>query len=49
MRSLNPANMELTTKIILPEKGYLPVTDDIGLGNEWSEKALASKDQITLN
>ena len=49
MRSLNSANMELTTKIILPEKGYLPVTDDIGLGNEWSEKALASEDQITLN
>ena len=49
MRSMNPSNMELTTKIVLPKNGYLDVTDDIGIGNEWSDKALASEDQITLN
>ena len=48
MRSLNPANQELTTKVVLPEKGYLKVEDDIGLGIEWSEKALASEEQIIL-
>ena len=41
--------MELTTKIVLPKNGYLDVTDEIGIGNQWSEKALASEDQITLN
>ena len=48
MRSLNPANMELTNKVVLPKNGRLNVTDDIGIGIEWSEKALASEDQITL-
>ena len=48
MRSLNPANQELTTKVVLPKNGYLTVEDDIGLGIEWSEKALASEEQIIL-
>ena len=48
MRALNPHNQELTNKIVMPEHGYLPVTDDIGLGIEWSEKALSVPDQITL-
>ena len=38
MRSLNPANMELTNKVVLPKNGRLDVTDDIGIGIEWSEK-----------
>ena len=49
MRSKNPSNQELTAKVVMPKNGYLDVTDDIGIGNEWSDKALASEDQITLN
>ena len=49
MRSMNPSNQELTAKVVMPKNGYPDVTDDIGIGNEWSDKALASEDQITLN
>lgn len=48
MRSLNPANQELTNKVVLPKNGYLEVSDDVGLGIEWSNKALSSPEQITL-
>ena len=30
------------------DKGFYGSSDDIGIGIEWSEKALASEDQITL-
>lgn len=48
VRSKNPANMELTDKIVMPKNGYLEVSDAPGLGIEWSEKALASPEQYTL-
>ncbi|MFQ7877770.1 enolase C-terminal domain-like protein, partial [Enterocloster sp.] len=37
MRSMNPSNQELTAKVVMPKNGYLDVTDDIGIGNEWSD------------
>lgn len=48
VRSMNPSNIEMTNKTVMPKNGYLEVSDEPGLGIEWSEKALSSKEQITF-
>lgn len=48
MRNLNPGNRELTTKFYEAKNGYMEVPEVVGIGNEWSEKALSSEEQITL-